>query len=196
MSGGWGIKDAMALIAELDKELATIEADAADRIAKGRLTQQEADYVSGLVKDIREDLTYHFGPIERGELAPPAKTNCAVAWGDKLRWINAELAERQRDYPEAVRKGRMTEGQARRGLAFVAALRRMYWNHLFCWSPPAGPAANYLEDLHAIAENGWADKDRLEALRASPGARELQDLVRGHMDRVELEEQGQRSLVA
>jgi hypothetical protein len=185
------IADATAFVAAIDKELDELARANVERVRKGRLTQAEADYVVGLLRDVRSDLAHAFGPVELGrsiERADPA-----VRWRDKVRWIGAELEARERDYPERTAKGRMTEADAKIGIRVMKTLRRLYWRELFMWEPEPGPALEWLQRIRRCAPSEIAAVDA-----AIPDGRRLKrELVRRHMALLELEDgQAQGELAA
>ena len=194
---GWGIADAAALVAAVDVELA--ERSAADRelVNKGRLDPREADYRAKVVGDIRADLLAAFGPIGADEPPMPfsPRADRAIDWANKVRWIEAELDDRRQRYPQLVSKGRLTQADADRRLGALELLRKLYWNKMFMWEPPEGPALEYRRALRAAVLSGAPASVR-DALWQSDGARIYRQLVRSHVDRLELEEHGQGRLVA
>jgi hypothetical protein len=185
----WGIADAAAFVAAIDRELEAATRDAIELERKGRQTKAESDYVAALLRDVRSDLAHAFGPIA-GVRADPA-----VRWRDKVRWMKRELADRRERYPELVSKGRMTEPDARLKIRTIAALVRLYWNQLFMWEPDAQPAIDYLAELRRTFDAG--DTAALRELGSSDGAKIYRELVRKHLADVELEsEEAQGRLVA
>lgn len=175
----WGIRDATALVAEIDRDLGDRQAHYPEQVRKGRLDQREADYRLELIRDIREDLLFAFAPPRAGEIrATFERGNWRVTWRDKVRWIERELANRQEHYPERVNKGRMTAEEAEQRIAAIANLRRLYWNKLFQWQPPDGPALEYLKTASAPIN--------------CEGAEIYRELVRRHAAELELEEAGNK----
>jgi hypothetical protein len=191
---GWGIADAAALVAEIDRDLADREAHYPDQARKGRIAQEEADYLVGLIGDIRADLLFAFAPLAPGELRGSyERPNPRVTWSAKVKWINGELEHRCKRLPDLVAKGRLTQADADRRIGAIEQLRRLYWNKLFQWQPPEGPAIEYLRALRS-AVDARADTS---ALRSSEGAKIYRELVRRHMAAVEQESgQAQGELVA
>lgn len=184
----WGIADAAAFVAAIDRELEAATRESVELERKGRQTKAESDYVAALLRDVRSDLAFAFGPIAGVREDP------AVRWRDKVRWMKRELGDRRERFPELVTKGRMTEADARLKIRTIAALVRLYWNQLFMWEPDAQPAADYLQTLR---RNVNASVAELAKLRASEGAQIYRELVRRHMADVELEgEETQGRLVA
>lgn len=188
-SNGWGIADAAAFVAAIDRELELATTGSVELVRKGRLTQQESEYVVGLLRDVRSDLAHAFGPFDPDRVQ---RQDPAVSWRSKIQWIKRELADRRELYPELVRKCRLTEDEARRGIRVIAALHRLYWQQLFMWVPDEQPAIDYLA---RIREAKNASSAELEALRSSEGAKIYRELVRKHMAAVDNEEHGQRELL-
>lgn len=189
----FSIADAAAFVGAIDQDLADTVRDNVELVRKGRLTQREADYVVGLLRDIRSDLFHAFStvPFESGvclERADPV-----IPWRDKVRWIKLELERRRADYPELVTKGRLLEREARLKLAMVRTLHRLYWRELFMWEPDPGPALDW---LRAIRRNKLAALGGLDE-QIPDGRRLKMELVRKHMATLELEDgKAQGELVA
>lgn len=184
----FSIADAAAFVDAIDAELEATTRANVELVRKGRLTGQEAEYVTALVRDVRSDLVHAFGPLDIG--ASYERADPAVSWHDKNRWIGRELEQRAADYPELVRKGRMTEAEAKIGLRIMATLRRLYWRELFMWDPEPGPALEWLRATRAIDRMMGTDE-------AYPEGRTLyRQLVRKHLAAVELEDGEQGRLVA
>lgn len=185
----WGVRDAAALVAEIDRDLEDRTTHFPEQVRKGRINQQEADYLIGLIRDIRSDLVIEFSPIGSGAESnrPPR-----VTWTAKVRWINGELEHRKERLPELIAKGRITANDAQKRISAMEQLRRLYWKGMFQWEPPAGPARDYLAALRRAIAAG-ADTS---LLFNSEGGRHYRELVRAHAREVELEEQRQGELAA
>lgn len=189
----WGIRDAATLVAEIDRDLAERQAHYPDQVRKGRISQREADYLVDLICDIRDDLMFAFAPVKAGELRDTwERPKPRVTWRDKVRWLEGELEHRRTRLPELVRKGLISGNDAQVRLSVIEQLRRLYWNNLFQWQPPEGPALDYLRALRSSVGAGA----KLEELRKSEGARIYRELVRKHLATVELEREEQGELVA
>lgn len=185
----FSITDAAAFIGAIDAELEATTRANVELVRKGRLTQLEADYVTGLIRDIRSDLIHAFGPLERGGCVE--RPDAAVSWTNKVRWIKGEHDQRQADYPEAVRKGRMTDAEARLGLRVMTTLRRLYWAELFMWDAEPGPALDFQQACRQIPPIGMAELNA----RHDEGRKLYRRLIRAHVAAVEIED-GQGRLVA
>lgn len=185
-----GVRDAGTFIAAIDAELDRFTREQVDLMRKGRVTQQEVDYVAGLIRDIRSDLVHAFGPLPIGTGIERPQTACS--WQDKIRWIKGELDRREEDYPELVRKGRMTKDAAAIGVRVMATLRRIYWNRMFMWDPEPGPALDWIRHLRTNAAKTTAE---LEAILPGAHAEYLKQ-ARAHLAAIEAEEAGQGRLVA
>lgn len=185
------IADAAAFVAAIDQELAELGRDHVDQVRKGRLTQHEADYVVGLLRDIRSDLAHAFGPLSFGQTIE--RSDPAAPWRNKVRWITGELERRRADYPELIAKGRILNQDARVKIKMLATLHRLYWRELFMWEPEAGPA---LEWLNAIRRHKSGDTAAID--RAIPlGRATMRELARKHQAAVAVEDgQAQGELVA
>lgn len=185
----WGIADADALVAAIDKELEELAQRNAALVAKGRLKLQEAEFHSLLVGDIRLDLAHAFGPLALD--ASYTRAEPGVGWHDKVRWISAELDERRARYPDLVAKGRMTEADAARRIRTVEQLRRLYWNAMFQWLPLAGPALDYV-----LAVRRTVDPARREALWQGEQARIYRQQIRDHLLQVDQESGAAQGVLA
>lgn len=184
----FSIKHAAAFVAAIDAELEQLTRNNVELVKKGRQTQQEADYVVGLIRDIRSDLVHAFGELPVG--GSYERTDPAVAWSNKVRWIKGELELREATYPEAVRKGRMTREQAAIGVRVLATLRRLYWSELFMWDAEAGPALEFQRACRA-----GVSPSEIEA-KHGEGRRIYRELVSKHAAAVQLEDAEQGRLVA
>lgn len=185
----FSIRDAAAFVAAIDAELEQLATANVEAVRKGRQTQREADYVVGLIRDIRSDLVHAFGELNGASYERP---DAAVSWPNKIRWIKGELERREEEYPELVRKGRMTQQQARIGIQILATLRRLYWKELFMWDAEGGPALEFQKACRQIPP---ISPSELEA-KHSEGRRIYRELARKHLAAVELEDAEQGRLVA
>jgi hypothetical protein len=188
----FAIADAAAFVAAIDQELADVAAAHVDQVRKGRLSQKEADYVVAVLRDMRSDLAHAFSVIPWQSGDSIERPDPAVPWRQKVRWVKLELEQRRADYPELVRKGRLEESVARRKLAMIRTLHRLYWRELFMWEPDPGPALDWLQ---AIRRCKLGEISAIDA-RIPDGRRLKRELVRKHMAELELEENGQMELVA
>lgn len=183
------IADAAAFVAAIDRELDERARENVLLVRKGRLSQREADYLTELLRDVRSDLAHAFGPLAIG--AAIERADPAVRWRAKVKWVAGELAHTD-DYPELVRKGRMTIEDAKRKTRMIATLHRLYWRELFMWEPDTGPALDF---LLAIRSRKTATSEEID--RAVPNGREAyRELVRKHVAGLELEAAKQMELVA
>lgn len=184
----FSIRDAAAFVAAIDQDLEATTAENVELVRKGRLRQEEADYVTGLIRDVRSDLVHAFGPLELGQSYE--RRDPAVSWQDKNRWIGGELDRREAEFPELVRKGRLAPPDAEQRIRVLRTLRRLYWRELFMWDPEPGPALDWLRATRELNRLMAADDEY-------PGGRSLyRQLVRKHAAAVELEEAEQGRLVA
>jgi hypothetical protein len=180
----WGIRNAIELVREIDRDLAEREAQYPEQVRKGRLNSREADARLAIIRDIRADLLFAFAPLGGGEIRGQ-RLEPALAWRSKVRWISAELEERRDRSEELIRKGRLDRNQAQRSISALEQLRRLYWEKLFMWEPePGSPAAAYLDAINKLHPN--ATERREELLRGELG-RAYRQTVREHLAAVELE---------
>lgn len=162
-----------------------------DRIAKGRLAQQEADYQQRIWAEIVDNVAEALGS---GSLRVSGMT---FGWQEKVDALEREVDYRSRLYPGWVEKGRLDQATADRQLDLVSAARDLYWRHMFTWSPPKGSAAaEYLDLLHAGPWDGLVlvDGATKDAIHAHPGRHQLDDLVMAHEQRVAGEASNQEEL--
>lgn len=186
---GWGVRDVIALVQEIDRDLADREAQYPSLVAKGRMDRREADARLAISRDIRADLLFAFAPLGDGEIRGE-RLEPAIAWRSKVRWINGELEERRSRSAELIRKGRLDERIAERAIAALEQLHRLYWARLFMWEPePASQAAAYLEAIRKLHPN--ATERRRELFNGELG-RAYRQTVREHVAAVELESDPQR----
>lgn len=177
---GWGVWDAAALVAEIDRDLGERAVAYPELVKKGRLSAEEADYRMTVIRDIRDDLTFAFRPLADGEiLGSWERADPRVTWREKVAWINRELGDRRQRFPELVKKGRLTQDQAETRLEAIAHLRRLYWDRMFQWQPPEGPARDYLTAVRATTLAGGYDA--LAKIRKSEGRQLYQEFVRRHL---------------
>jgi hypothetical protein len=177
---GWGIWDAAALVAEIDRDLGERQAAYPELVKKGRISKEEAGYRTTVITDIREDLTFAFTPLGDGEIRGTWwRSDPRVTWREKVAWINRELGDRRQRYPELIKKGRLTKEEADLRLEAIAHLRRLYWDRMFQWQPPEGPAREYLAALHATVLAGGFDA--LAKIRKSEGQQIYREFVRRHL---------------
>lgn len=186
---GWGVRDVAALVREIERDLSEREAQYPGHVAKGRMNQREAEQHLAIIRDIRADLLFAFAPLGDGEIRAE-RLEPAIAWRSKVRWIAAELAERNERSEELIRKGRLERDAAQRAIAAMEQLRRLYWVRLFMWEPePGSQAAAYLEAVHKLHPN--ATERRRELTNGELG-RAYRQTVREHVAAVELEEDEHR----
>jgi hypothetical protein len=192
----WGISDAAALVAEIDRDLGERQASYPELVRKGRLNAEEGDYLLSVVRDIREDLLFAFAPLGDGEIRETwERGDWRVTWANKVRWIDLDLTDCRQRFPELVAKGRLDGNAAQRRIGALEHLRRLYWNNMFQWQPPEGPALDYLKANRAQVLSG-AGKEARDALFKSEGAKLYRETVRRHMAAVEAEDAEQGRLVA
>jgi hypothetical protein len=184
---GWGIRGAAELVREIDRDLAEREAGYPELVRKGRMNEREADYQLAAIRDIREDLLFAFAPVPEGscrlsDLRPAP----AIAWRSKVRWIEAQLAERKERSEELIRKGRLAPNDAQRKISTIEQLRRLYWERLFMWEPePGSQAAAYLEAIRKLSPN--ATERRAELFSGELG-RAYRQTVREHLAALDAEQ--------
>ncbi len=129
---GWGIEDADAIAAELDRALANRIETYPGLVAKNRLHQDEADYLLALLREIRTDLDVAFGPPPW--LLPEAKFD----WRTKVNWMKAELERLELAAPKRIAAGTLEPLEAERSLFAMRQLVRLFWEKGFGWVPPDG----------------------------------------------------------
>ena len=154
--------------AELARELDQRRRFYPDRVAKGRLSQAQADHQLAVIAAIAQDLEaviairVPFLPgTGRGTSAAGGGAQAAsptFTWSEKRNALNRELDYRRRFYPDWISKGRLAQGAAQHQLACLAAMLALYDDGL-CWQPtppdcPAEQRRQQWRDLSAtlIAE--------------------------------------------
>jgi hypothetical protein len=177
----WGIADAAALVAGIDRELAVRETAFPELVTKGRVRQEEADWNLGVIRDMRADLLFAFASVEGEIRGSWDRPDNSVTWADKVRWIERELEDARRRFPELVAKGRIDAADAQRRTSTLEHLRRLYWNRMFQWRPPEGPGLDYLRSLEALGHAGARVKP------GSEGQRIYREHVRAHLALVDQE---------
>jgi hypothetical protein len=175
------------LLRAIDGELARATAESAELQRKGRRTKEEADYISALLTDIRADLAFGFGPDSSGRGF--SRSDPAMSWQNKVRWIRGELEDRRANYPELVAKGRMTKQAAELGIRTVKALARLYWRDMFMWEPEPGPALDY---IRAVGTGQFVPgSDARHQLWLSPGGKAYRDAAWAQLQLSRPPEQGE-----
>lgn len=121
--------------AELARELQARRRLYPDRIAKGRMDPQEADFQQAIIAAIAQDLDAVIA------VAVPQLPRRAFTWAQKRQALLRELEYRARFYPEWIAKGRLTRDQADHQSACLAAMLALYDDGL-TWepTPPDCPA--------------------------------------------------------
>lgn len=194
-NNAWCIDGADAVVAEIRRELEDMRSTFPDKLAKGRLKQEEADYLEALVAEILADLAVAFGDLPPFSLMVPPEGR--YVWADKVRWIRGEIERREANYPMQVDKGRLTREQADGRLFAIRQLYRLYWEKGFAWTPTGAEARAYLKQLYALPRDGSAEtREAIARLSASDGASACRAEARAHIAHVFNELHGQGRLVA
>lgn len=116
-----GITYAIAT-AEVERELASRRRLYPDRVDKGRMKQQEADFQIDVMTAIAAD-TIRMGQIGQEE-TPPATH--AFTWFDRRRALERELDLRGRFYPQWIASLRLTQANADRQMDAIKAILWRY----------------------------------------------------------------------
>lgn len=173
-----------AVVAELERELENRGRVFPDRVGKGRMTEQEADYQLEIWREILDNVAQGLGAPSwwlDGHRFP---------WLDKVKALNRELDYRRRLFPDWIAKGRLDQASADRRVELVEMVRDLYWRHMFGWTAPAGPAAEYEAFIKSDPWTGQ-DQDAWMKRRADhPGRRAFHVAVEAHVTRVDAEEAG------
>lgn len=182
---GWGVSDVAGLVRELERDLSDREAQYPALVTKGRMNIREVEQQLGILRDIRADLLFAFAPLGEGEIRHAARSEPAIAWRSKVRWIKLELEQRRDRSEELIRKGRLDGNQAQRSISAMEQLRRLYWERLFMWEPePGSQAAAYLEATGKLHPNAT---ERRDELYNGELGRAFRQTIRDHIAMVELE---------
>lgn len=171
-----------AIVAELEREAGSRRKVFPDRVAKGRMTEQDAAYQEAIWLEILANVRTCLGGDWRDPLA-------TFRWREKVDALNRELDYRARLYPEWVNKGRLDQATADRRVNLVEAVRDFYWRHMFAWEAPAGPAADYQAFIRSDPSPIETGKDEWAAWtqrrRDHPGDRAFHEAVEAHVNLVD-----------
>ena len=120
-----------AVQAELAREAAARARTYPGQIAKGRMTQQQAEWQQGVIAAIQQDLAAVIA------VAVPQLPERAYSWTDKRAALLRELDQRARFYPGWIDKGRLAQADADRQTAALTAMLALYDDGL-TWQPAPG----------------------------------------------------------
>ena len=171
--------------AELARELDQRRRFTPDRVAKGRLSQDQADHQIAVFAAIAQDLEAVIairvpqlvtgGPLSgradwegHSAAGPNISTGTpltTLSWSEKRNALNRELDYRRRFYPDWIAKGRLAQGAAQHQLACLASCLALYDDGL-TWQP--NPA--HAEPVEARQQ--WRDLAATLTAQAEP-AKEL-----------------------
>ena len=168
--------------AELAREIDQRRRFYPDRVAKGRLSQAQADHQIAVFAAIAQDLEAVIairvpqllakpvtGGMEGHSAAGPNISTgtplTTLSWSEKRNALNRELDYRRRFYPDWIAKGRLAQGAAQHQLACLASCLALYDDGL-TWQP--NPA--HAEPVEARQQ--WRDLAATLTAQAEP-AKEL-----------------------
>lgn len=136
---GWTftLDQVRGMIAELERELDQRRSHYPERVRKGDMLAADADYRIGILAEIRADLNvaFHARPwtVPTGlNLIEPQ-----YPWPAKVKELERVIAQRERHYPDKIRKGELLEGDAKAQLAALEQVHRLYHRLLFGYVPAA-----------------------------------------------------------
>jgi hypothetical protein len=155
------------MLEELKRELDHRRRYFPQRVAKGAMTQDEADQEEAVLADIIADVAAvadfqaasasHWranGALAYSPAFPLPRRDAAFGWEPKLHCLRREIHLRRKFYPEWIRKGRISEGLAREQLERLEAVQVRYWLDL--WGRPRGTFAEHRSHYRRIeAAIGW-----------------------------------------
>jgi predicted DCC family thiol-disulfide oxidoreductase YuxK len=134
--------------AEIERTATAFAAAAEGRIAKGLLTEGEARRAQATLAAIAADLAAErtwIASVAAGVVPPSLSDQLAemarqsrIRWPDKVMALRQLIEARRRDGPAEVRKGRLTDAEARAQLERIEAVHAQYWLLGFAWESPTG----------------------------------------------------------
>lgn len=143
--------------AELARELASRRSVYPEQIAKGRMTQAEADYQIAVMETVAGEWR------DRDHVR--ARDHSPFTHAERLACIERELAYRQRLYPQWIAKGRLEAERAAHRITALEAVRDLYV-HGHGWRASTG------------IEPGWGSWPRTPEQRAAEA--EFRAFARDH----------------
>lgn len=181
-----------AVVAELERELENRGRVFPDRVGKGRMTEQEADYQLAIWREILDNVAQGLGASWHVD-------GLRFPWLDKVKALNRELDYRQRLFPDWIAKGRLDQATADRRVELIEMVRDLYWRHMFAYWVADGPANEYLV---ALRNGPWTggkagagklvDGSTKDAIQNHPGRRALHALVDQHIQVIDAEDAQQQ----
>jgi hypothetical protein len=144
-----------ALKAELQRELAARRSLYPQLVDKGRLTSEASARGQAIIAAMILDLTRRLCPPWPRRAADPPGHDCS--WSDRRDALVAELAQRERLYPDWIAKGRLEVHTARHRNSCLEALLCVYEDG-FDWR-----ASNGARPMFAKWENRTAAEDQAMA---------------------------------
>jgi hypothetical protein len=128
------------IAAELVREAAARARAYPDRVKKGAMTQQDADYQLALAAALRADCTRFAQAQPAGAPMVNPLTlpiGHSLTWAERRAGLQRELALRARFYPQWIAKGSLTQANATRQTDRLAALLACFEDG-FDWQPTQG----------------------------------------------------------
>lgn len=160
--------DGRDLIAEVERSATAHRAAAPGRIARGAMTEEEAERIGLVLDAIAADLeAYRAWKLWDPPLDQQIRRG-AFSWEDKLHVLRREIHFRRSYDADRVARGRITAAAAREQLERLEAVHVLYWRD---WLPgfpwPEGGAAPE-----------WGN------IRPSPGAQLTRQAMREHWAKI------------
>lgn len=109
---------------ELRREAAARRRTYPDWIARGRMTQAEADYQLAILDAIAADVTRRARWAGTGTRLPPAEHS--FTWHQRREAIAREMDQRTRLYPDWIAKGRLDQAEAARRIECLRAVADLF----------------------------------------------------------------------
>lgn len=133
LAEGWTftLDQVRGMIAELEREIEQRRQHYPERVRKGDMLEADADYRIGIIAEIRADMNvaFHAKPwtVPTGlNLVDPQ-----FPWAAKVKELERMIAQRERHYPDKIRKGELLEADAKAQLAALGQVHRLYHRLLF-----------------------------------------------------------------
>lgn len=147
------------MIAELERELEQRRRHYPDRVRKGDMTQEDADYRTAILAEIRADMNVAFHPKPWTVPTGMNLVEPQFPWAAKVKELERTLAARDRHYPVQVRKGELTEADAAAQLDALRHVRDLYAVKLFGYETraPRGTSEAHEEIRSIILEQQAAE---------------------------------------
>ena len=169
-----------AIVDELQRELHIRREKYPDRVRKGRMTAQEAEYQIDALAAIAADFAWAADegadPHDSATRFAKAQTMLApFAWSQLVSVLRREIAMRRRYYPEWIRAGTLDADAARHRIERFEVAHLHYWRWMRNFWPPemndrraAGVADPADWAAHRLHRTRFPDHDRRGEYHVTP----------------------------